>query len=659
MVKSIVIVESPTKVKTINKMLGRNFKVVSSMGHLIDLPKSTLGVDLENDFEPKFIAVRSKSKILSKLKKDVKTAKEIYVATDPDREGEAIGWNLVNHIGEGKKIYRVSFQEITKTAVLKAFDNVREFDKNLINAQVTRRVLDRIVGYKLSPILWKKVGSRLSAGRVQSVALKVIVERERAIEVFNPFEYWSVEAIVQKQGQGELISFLEKIDHKALALGSKEVTDDLVEELKTLDFVVSKIVNREVKRKAVAPLITSTMQQEAFNKLKFSAVRTMMLAQQLYEGINLGDGDAVGLITYMRTDSVNISEEAIGKVREFIGKTYGKEYLPGKANRYKSKKSAQEAHEAIRPSDVLYTPQDLRQYLDEDQLKLYTLIWNRFVGSQIVPSVYESRKIEIVAGRCQFGTSCSILKFDGCLVVDSKSIKKTTAVDFSCYKKGDVLNLNTLNSAQHFTKPPPRFSDASLVKTLEEGGVGRPSTYASIILTLISRNYIIRDKGYFKPTELGMLILDLLVENFPKVIDEGFTANMESKLDLVEEGKLTYVDLMRTFYEPFSKELEVAERVIEKTYNFIDKKCPECNGKLVVKWGRRGKFISCLAFPECRHAESFTLGVPCPEDGCDGDLVERRSKKGQTFYGCSKYPKCEHISNTLPDKDKQSEPDDS
>ncbi len=649
MVKAIVIVESPTKVKTINKILGKKFKVVSSMGHLIDLPKSTLGVDVERNFEPKFIVVRSKSKLLTKLKKDSKTAKEIYVATDPDREGEAIGWNLINHIGEGKKIYRVTFQEITKDAVLKAFKNPREFDYQKINAQIGRRILDRIVGYKLSPILWKKVGSRLSAGRVQSVALRLIVERERAIGRFIPKEYWQIAVDLKKPGHESVLeASLEKIDSEKPELGLESQTEAIVAELKKQDFIVSKISERQIRRKPVPPLITSTLQQEAFNKLRFNTNKTMMIAQQLYEGIELG-GETVGLITYMRTDSVNISQEAIGKVRQFITDSYGDQYLPEKQNLYKSKKSAQEAHEAIRPSDVLRRPKDIAKFLNEDQYKLYTIIWNRFVSSQMVPAVYQHKKMEITAGRFLFGASGSTLVFDGFLTLEREDKEEDKVVDFSQYTKDNVLNLVKVKPTQHFTKPPPRFSDASLVKALEEDGIGRPSTYAAIISTLVFRNYIKRDRGYLSATELGMLICDLLVEYFAKVMDVGFTAQMEEKLDLVEEGKLEYPKLLAEFYEPFKKELDHAEASIIKTQNFIDKKCPECERQMVVKWGRRGKFLSCSGFPECRHAAPFTLGIKCPEEGCEGELVERRSQRG-TFYGCSTYPKCTHTSKELPEK---------
>lgn len=650
MAKSIVIVESPAKVKTINKFLGPKFKVLSSMGHLIDLPKSTLGVDIENNFQPKLIAVRSKSKLLTKLKKDTKSATKIYFATDPDREGEAIGWNLIEHIGEGKKVYRVSFQEITKEAVLKAFEDPREFDKKKIEAQVARRVLDRIVGYKISPLLWKKVGSRLSAGRVQSVALRIIVEREEKIKKFAPQEYWQIAVDLKKEGYDDILTAdFEKIDNEKRELHSQDETQKIVDDIKGREFVVSDISKRQIKRKAGPPLITSTMQQEAFNKLKFNSSRTMMIAQQLYEGIDLGDGETVGLITYMRTDSVNISNSAIEKVRQFITSNYGNQHLPKTPNKYKSKKSAQEAHEAIRPSNVSYKPKDIAKFLSDDQYKLYTLIWNRFVGSQIVPAVYESKKIEITAGPHQFGVSGSTLVFDGYLIVDQAYREEESKIDFSHYSKDDKLMLQDIKSTQHFTKPPPHYSDASLVKSLEEDGIGRPSTYASIIRTLVMRNYVVRERGYLAPTELGILICDLLVEYFSKIMDPGFTAEMEDSLDLIEEGKLEFPDLLKKFYKSFKEELDYAEANIVKTENFVDKTCPECNKQMVVKWGRRGKFLSCSGFPDCKFAQPFTLGIKCPEVDCEGELVKRKSRRGG-FYGCSKYPECTYVAQELPEK---------
>ena len=649
MVKSIVIVESPTKIKTISKFLGPKFKVLSSMGHLVDLPKSTLGIDIQNNFEPKLIVVRSKSKLLTKLKKDTKSATKIYFATDPDREGEAIGWNLIQHIGEGKEIFRVSFQEITKEAVLKAFKNPREFDKKKIEAQVARRVLDRIVGYKISPLLWKKVGSRLSAGRVQSVALRIIVEREDEINKFVPQEYWQVAVDLKKEGYDDILTAaLEKIDNEKCELNKESETQKAVDEIKDHEFVVSDVTKREINRKAGPPLITSTMQQEAFNKLKFNSSRTMMIAQQLYEGIDMGDGETVGLITYMRTDSVNISKDATEKVRKFIASNYGDKYLPKTPNKYKSRKSAQEAHEAIRPSDVSLTPKNIAKFLSDDQYKLYRLIWNRFVGSQIVPSTYEAKKIEITAGKYQFGASGSTLIFDGYLVVDQIYREEESKIDFSHYAKDDELLMQEIRPTQHFTKPPAHYSDASLVKALEEDGIGRPSTYASIIKTLVMRNYVVRERGYLAPTELGILICELLVEYFSKIMNPGFTAKMEDSLDLIEEGKLAFLDLLSEFYKSFKEELDYAEANIVKTENFVDKYCPECKKQMVVKWGRRGKYLSCSGFPDCKYAQPFTLGIKCPETTCEGELVKRTSRRG-AFYGCSKYPECTYVSQELPE----------
>lgn len=651
--KPVVIVESPTKVKTITKILDNKFKVFSSMGHLIDLPKSTLGVDVDNNFDPKLIVVRKKQKILTKLKKDTKTSKEIYIATDPDREGEAIGWNLVEHIGQGKKVYRVTFQEITKEAVKKAFEHSREFDQKLINAQIARRILDRIVGYTISPILWKKVGSRLSAGRVQSVALRVIVDREKEIQAFNPKEYWQISVDLKKDDYDDVLEAgLEKIDGEKFESTTEKYSTEIVEDIQKQTFAVKNITRREINRKAGPPLITSTMQQDAFNKLRFNASKTMMIAQQLYEGIDVGDGETIGLITYMRTDSVNIANEALLKLREYISTNYGEKYLPQEPNKYKSKKSAQEAHEAIRPTDVLRTSESIRKYMTDDQIKLYELIWRRFVSSQMVPSVYESKKMEIEAGKYQFGASGSTLLFDGHLAVDREFTEDESKIDFTHFAKGDALSLIKVNPSQHFTKPPPRFSDASLVKALEEDGVGRPSTYASIISTLVMRNYVLRDRGYLTPTELGILICDLLVEYFKQIMDIGFTAKMEESLDLVEEGKIEYHELLREFYIPFKKELDIAEAQIVKTHNFIDKNCPECGERLAIKWGRRGKFISCTGFPECKYSEAFTTGIDCPKEECDGKIVERRSRRG-TFYGCTNYPRCDYVANKLPQEDSE------
>jgi len=650
--KAVVIVESPAKEKTINKILGTKYKVIASMGHLIDLPKSTLGVDIENNFEPKLIVVRAKSKQLTKLKKMVEDADEIYVATDPDREGEAIGYNIINAIGKDKEVYRVSFQEITKEAVLEAFANPRKFDVKKIEAQIGRRILDRIVGYKISPLLWKKVGSRLSAGRVQSVALKVIVDRERQIDAFVPKEYWNITVDLTKKGyEGALEAALEKIDKKPFEIAAQQEAQGIIEDLKGQEFEVEKISQREVKRNPIAPMITSTMQQEAFNKLRFNASKTMMLAQQLYEGIELGDGETQGLITYMRTDSVNVSKTAIERVREFIKKSYGSQYLPESPNAYKSKKSAQEAHEAIRPSDIGRRPDDLKKYLDDDQLKLYRLIWNRFVSSQMVPAVYDYKKMEIHAGKYQFGANGSTLKFDGFLTLEAEDKEEEVQIDFSHYAEGDKLKVKEYRPTQHFTKPPPRFSDASLVKALEEDGIGRPSTYASIIQTLTFRHYVNRDRGYLNPTDLGINICDLLVEYFPRVMDESFTAQMEESLDLIEEGQLEYPKLLAEFYSQFKDSLDHAMETIDKAdhQTLSDHICPG-GFPMIVKWGRRGRFLSCQKFPECKYSEPYPVGIPCSQFGCEGggELVERTGKRGNKFYGCSKFPDCTYITNKLP-----------
>ena len=647
--KPLVIVESPTKVKTINKILGNRFKVVSSMGHLIDLPKSSLGVDIEHDFEPKLIVMRSKQKILSKLKKEAQKKKVIYIATDPDREGEAIGWNIVSHIGEGKDIYRVTFQEITKDAVQKAFEHPRKFDSKKVKAQLARRVLDRIVGYKISPLLWKKVGSRLSAGRVQSVALRLIVEREREIGAFVPKEYWQIAADLQKSGRTDVLTAaLDKRGEEKINGLTQSAAEAIVQQVQQEQFIVKEITRKEIRRNPLAPYITSTLQQDAFYKLGFHSSKTMQVAQQLYEGIEIGNEEAVGLITYMRTDSVNISQEAMEGVRKFIHRVYGDDYLPDQPNRYKSKKSAQEAHEAIRPTHVFRRPDEIKQYLDKDQFLLYDLIWRRFVGSQMTPAVFENKRLDIQAGSYLFGASGSTLLFDGFLSQRLENQQDDNNVDLTHYQKGDQLQLLELKPTQHFTKPPPRYSEATLIKTLEEDGIGRPSTYASIILTLVRRNYVLREKGYFTATELGMKICDLLVEYFANIMDVGFTAQMEENLDLIEEGRQDYAQLLQEFYRPFREELRHASQKIKKTQNFVDQYCPQCGRQMVIKWGRRGKFLSCSGFPKCKHAQAITTEVPCPQEGCGGKLVQRRSRGGRSFYGCTNFPACTFTTNQLP-----------
>jgi DNA topoisomerase I len=644
--KSLVIVESPAKAKTINKILGDKFVVESSMGHLVDLPKTAMGVEIENNFAPSYTVISGKQKILTKLKKEAKNKDKIYLATDPDREGEAIGWHLKERIGGKSKFLRVVFHEITPEAVQESFNHPREIDLDVVNSQVARRILDRIVGYLLSPLLWKKVGSRLSAGRVQSVALRFIVEREQEIKAFKPQEYWQIEAQLKKTGKEEIFfADLEKIGGAKIALTAKDQADRLVEELGKEKFSVSDIQKKSVKRNPTAPFITSSLQQAAFNQLGYTATRTMIVAQQLYEGIELGE-EAVGLITYMRTDSVNVAASAIEEVRRFIDKEYGKDYLPAKPNVFRSRKSAQQAHEAIRPTRAGRTPEKVKQYLTEEQFKLYELIWRKFVSSQMAPAVYLNTRVDIKAGRANFAATGSKVTFAGFGILKASEEEKEKQLPE--LKVGDGLDLVVLLPSQHFTKPPPRYSDGTLVKILEEKGIGRPSTYAPIIQTIVYRNYVYRDKGYFVPTELGFLICELLMEYFSTIMDSEFTAKMEEELDMVEEGKLEWHQLLNDFYGPFKKCLDFAQENMKKTQIFSDRTCPKCGKRMVVKWGRHGRFLSCSGFPGCRFAEAFTTGVKCPQEGCGGELLERRSQRGGVFYGCSNYPKCTFMSRRLP-----------
>jgi len=649
MPKSLVIVESPAKARTLAKILGKNFVIESSKGHVIDLPKSSLGVEIEDNFQPKYIVIKGKQKIITLLKKKAKGKDKIYLATDPDREGEAISWHLKNKMDSKAKFLRVVFHEITQDAVKEAFRHPHDIDLNKVNAQTARRILDRIVGYFLSPLLWKKVGKGLSAGRVQSIALKFIVDREREIQKFTPREYWEIQAELKKQDRKSKKSFfarLDKVDDKKVEIDNKQEVDKIIDELKDKTFAVEDIQNREVKKSPFAPFITSSLQQDSFNKLGFTTSRTMIIAQQLYEGVEMGDEGPVGLITYMRTDSVKVSGVAIKDVRKFILDKFGKEYLPEKPNFYKSKKSAQEAHEAIRPTLAKRTPEDIKDFLTPEQYKLYKLIWERFVSSQMTPALYLSTSVKITADKHTFVATGSRLLFKGFTAVYNDTAKvdkdKKTLPELS---KDEILGLIKLIPSQHFTKPPPRFSEASLVRALEEKGIGRPSTYAPTINTIVYRNYVHREKGYFSATELGVIINDLLVEYFPKIIDTEFTADMESRLDMIEAGHQNWVKLLDDFYHPFKKRLDFAQDNIEKTVIETDKICPNCGKKLIVKWGKNGKFLSCPAFPDCRHSESFPTGIKCPEEGCPGELVERRSMRGRSFLACNQYPKCTHTEN--------------
>jgi DNA topoisomerase I len=602
MKKSLVIVESPAKAKTISKILGDNFKVASSMGHIIDLPQKKLGVDIENNFKAEYVIIPGRQKALSAIKKEAKGKEVIYIATDPDREGEAIGWQLKRTVfKKNENVLRVTFHEITPTAVKEAFKHARDFDNNMLEAQAGRRVLDRIVGYFLSPLLWKKIARGLSAGRVQSAALRIIIDREKDIQKFTAEEYWQIEAKLSKEDNAFLAK-LDKIEGKKVKISTQKEAEDKCSDIKKNEFRVSEVKHTDKKRYPNPPFITSSMQQEAFNKLKFSVSKTMMVAQQLYEGIDIGEGNPIGLITYMRTDSPRVSSEAISEVREYIVRYFGKESLPEKPNYYKVKKLAQEAHEAIRPTFISRHPEGLKAFLTPEQLKLYTLIYNRFVASQMKPAVYKVVTVNIEAGKYNFTASGSSLSFLGFTAVyndnlegedNSKKEEEGGKNKIPLLKKGDILKLLKLSSSQHFTKPPARYSDSSLIKALEDEGIGRPSTYAPIIYTLILRDYARRIKGYFHPTELGFKVCDLLVEYFPKIVDLKFTALMEEELDGIEEGKLERLKVLNDFYQPFKASLDFAQANVKKEVITTNEVCDKCGKPLIVKWGRRGKFLSC------------------------------------------------------------------
>ena len=653
--KKLVIVESPTKARTISRILGKEFAVYSSMGHIIDLPRRKIGVDVENNFEPTYVVIPGKKKILAQLKKELKKADIVYLATDQDREGEAISWHLKDRLKDKKKtreFLRVVFHEITPQAIKEAFASTEHIDENMVNAQQARRVLDRMVGYFLSPLLWKKVAKGLSAGRVQSVALKLIVIRERLIQSFIPQEYWKIEALLKRKVEKfeEITAELIKYEDKKIDLKNAEHSNKIIEELQNAEYIVDSVKKKEKRRKPYAPFITSTLQQDAFNKLKFTTRKTMMIAQQLYEGIELGDEGPIGLISYMRTDSVRIADIALTGIRKFISEYYGPEYLPAKPHVYKSKKTAQEAHEAIRPTSIERRPEELQRHLTQDQYKLYELIWKRAMASQMKPSIYMTSTFEIAAAKYLFSLSGSILIFDGFLKIYREEGKETLKL-IPDLKNGEMLDLLELIPSQHFTRPPARYSESSLVKDLEEKGIGRPSTYAPIVHTLIMRNYVRREKGYLTCTELGMKVNDILVEYFPNIINITFTAIMEEDLDKVEEGSLDWKQVLKDFYVPFEKKLAYAQKNLKKEVIQTDQICEQCGRPMVIKWSRTGKFLSCSGFPECRNAKSISSGVKCPNKDCDGELIQRRSRRGMRFYGCSKYPECTFLSKTLPKED--------
>ena len=687
--KHLVIVESPAKAKTINKFLGKDFQVVASMGHVRDLPKSRMAVDIEHDFAPEYIIIRRALKTVKQLKKDAENKETIYVAPDPDREGEAISWHLA-HIfseeGHGPKILRVEFNEITKEAVLNAFDHPRKIDMNLVNAQQARRVLDRVVGYQLSPLLWRNVGRGLSAGRVQSVALRFIVDREREIKKFIPQEYWTLDAkLSAAEGPEEqkiFLSRLNQIDKAKPELKDQAETHRIKQELQQLSFQVSNIEKTEKRRKPQAPYSTSKLQQEAYSRLGFSAANTMRIAQKLYEGVDLGGEGSVGLITYMRTDSVNVAVSAQEEAVRYIAEKFGKEYLPEKPPLYKSRKGAQEAHEAIRPTSAYRIPDSIKDFLESDELKLYELIWRKFLASQMVPAVDEHTAISILAGdppamqdearpssqggKYGFRTTGKRSLFLGFtaafgeIKVEKENFKETEeedapeAAELPDLKVGQKLKLHELLDEQHFTKPPARFNDASLIKLLEEKGIGRPSTYAPTISTILGRMYAERKGGALMPTELGETVVDILVKHFPTILDVEFTALMEEEFDEIEEGKMEWVKVLKDFYGPFSELLKRAQTEMKSVKQApipTDYKCDVCGKQLFIKFGRFGKFMACSGFPECKYTRSIPTGFFCPELGCGGELVKRRAKGRRAFYGCSNYPKCTYVANELPKKE--------
>ena len=708
MAKSLVIVESPAKAKTINKFLGKDFTVLASVGHIRDLPKSKLGVEIENDFMPTYEVIKGKASIIKELKKAGKAADKIYLAPDPDREGEAIAWHIAQEIDKKQeKTLRVLFNEITEKAVREAIAHPTSLDQHKFEAQQARRVLDRLVGYQVSPILWDKVRRGLSAGRVQSVAVRLICDREREVLAFVPREYWSVTAeLAEKPGQTPFLAKLVKKDGKKIELDTGEQATAILKEIEGAAYTVSSVQTKEVKRNPTAPFTTSKLQQEASRKLGFTAKKTMMLAQQLYEGVEIGSEGPVGLISYMRTDSTRISTEAIAAARSYIGAKYGAGYLPEKPNIYKSKKKSQDAHEAIRPTYFQHDPDSVKKYLSKDQLRLYSLIWNRFIACQMNPALIDQTRVQIEAGACSFSASGSTVKFPGFMAVyvEGKDVEDEKEETLPSLKEGVTLSLLSLVPAQHFTQPPPRFTEATLVKELEENGIGRPSTYAAIISTIQDREYVVKDGRQLKPTELGFLVTDLLIESFPEILNVEFTAHMEEELDMIEEGTTPWRKTMKEFYGPFSASLEKAKKDMKnvKTEEVpTDIACEKCGKTMVIKWGRKGKFLACSGYPDCKNTKDFkteedgkivvvereeqtvdtpcpkcgkpmllksgrfgrflacsdypeckttlpvSTGIPCPNDD-EGMLVERRTKRGRVFFSCSKYPKCDYATWQLP-----------
>ena len=662
MARYLVIVESPTKVKTIKKFLGSNYVVMASNGHVRDLPKSQMGVDLEHDFEPKYITIRGKGEILAGLRKEVKKADKIYLATDPDREGEAISWHLMKALKlEGKKVYRISFNEITKSAVKASLKNARDIDMDLVDAQQARRVLDRIVGYKISPVLWAKVKRGLSAGRVQSVALRIIADREDEIAAFIPEEYWSLDANFKVKGEKKPLTakFYGTKDEK-ITIHNEEELHKILADLEEAEYEVVDVKRGERSKKAPLPFTTSTLQQEASKALNFATSKTMRIAQQLYEGVDIKGSGTVGLITYLRTDSTRISEEADANARAYVGKAYGEEYVAETTSEQKQKndgKNIQDAHEAIRPSDVTRVPAEIKESLTRDQFRLYQLIWKRFVASRMQPAKYETTSVKIGADDYRFTVSASKIIFEGFRLayVESDEEKQSGNVMVNSIDKDSDLTKESFDYKQHFTQPPAHYTEASLVKTLEELGIGRPSTYAPTISTIITRRYVAKENKNLYMTELGEVVNNIMKQSFASIVDVNFTAYMEGLLDMIAEGKVEWKSVISNFYPDLKEAVEKAEKELETVKiedEVTDVVCEECGRNMVIKYGPHGKFLACPGFPECRNTKPYLekIGVACPK--CGKDIVLRKTKKGRRYYGCEDNPECDFMSWQKPSEEK-------
>ena len=658
MVKYLVIVESPTKEKTLKKILGENYLIKSSKGHIIDLPKTKLGIDIENDFQPEYVTIPRQRSIVKELEKYSKDKDKIFLATDPDREGEAIAWHIAQKLKIKNDNNRVSFNEITERAVSQAFKNPREINLNMVDSQKTRRLLDRLVGYKISPLLWKKIGKKLSAGRVQSVTLRLICEREEEILKFKEDEYWLISALLNKTEDEEIKPFEAKlflVDSKKITIRNKKEAMQICEEVKNQNIYVKDINKRKEFKNPQPSFTTSSLQQEAYHKLYFSIKKSMIIAQQLYEGIALGNKGNVGLITYMRTDSIRVSNEAKSEAKKYIEEKYGKNFAKSFENIEKDKKkiknkTIQDAHESIRPTSVFNQPDLIKKYLSNDQYKLYSLIWQRFIASRMKAAYLEKITINIESGKYLFRASGSNILFKGFMIIYNEDNQDlNTPPDL---KEGDKLKIIKIEEKQYFTKPPPRYTEASLVKTLEKEGIGRPSTYVPIVDTIQRREYVEKVNKNFIPTELGITVNSFLTQYFSDIISVAFTAKMEKQLDEVESNKKKWVDILKTFYKTFSKDLEKGNQAqrIKITQLFSDEICDKCGRKMLIKSGRFGKFLACSGFPDCKHTKSFLdkIGVNCPEEGCPGEIVRKKTKKGRIFYGCSNYPKCSFVTWNKP-----------